>query len=115
MNLLRFHMLFMLRKSINLIFSCYDPPLPQVFSHTAFAYSFACLQRSVIRILRRILPRMNPDIVRVQFPEQQRAGRTYTNPIEFFLFCIASSLKAQIRGLDMGVKLQKVWFSAVIF
>ncbi len=64
------------------------------------------VQRALIRVLRRILPRMSSEKLTVRYQDTVHSRRDYSNPVLFFLFCIASSLKAHMRGNDKGVKLQ---------
>jgi len=70
-------------------------------------------QRAIIRILKRILPRMSSDKLTVRFVDTKRSNRRYGDPVRFFLYCIASSIKAHLRGVDMGQRIQKVCYACV--
>ena len=65
------------------------------------------VQRALLRILGRILPRLSPDKLTVKLPVAGRWRMALANaagglgkPLPFLLFCVASTLQGRIRGVD---------------
>ena len=65
------------------------------------------IQRSLLSTLRRVLPRMNPDSLTVEFRDYTDSKRDYTRIPNFFFYCIASSLSTKIRINEGSLKLSR--------